>query len=193
MTTTRKESAFIAFIAGLAALCLFAFAPQAHANPSLFSVGTTTNGVASSSAVFMTPGTATTTVQHDALAQTFSGGFTYKTDTVGLLTQFCGSSTLAVLTQNIEYSQDGIDWYRNFIIDPSQTGTTTSPWSVGSPFAIKWTYSSTTLATLTAPNNTCSFGAFVLPTPFRYIRIVSSLTGANARVWNQLVPIKQRI
>jgi phage gp36-like protein len=80
---------------------------------------------ATSSPSYMTPGTATTTSAiYDAYVSTTAGGLTYKADSVGLLEHFCASSSAAVLTPAVEYSNDGIDWFRNFVIDPSQMGTT---------------------------------------------------------------------
>ncbi|MGY3406106.1 hypothetical protein ACVWZV_002219 [Bradyrhizobium sp. GM5.1] len=165
----------------------------AYANPSFFAVGTTTNGAASTSPAFMTPGTATsTTPVHNALAQTLAGGATSKTDFVGLLVRFCGSSTLATLNIAQEHSEDNIDWFRNFVVDPMTIAPTSStPWLLTSSFSTRWQFASSSLqgrGTL----DTCSTAALVVPTPFQYTRFVSSITGANGSVWMQVVPIKQQ-
>jgi hypothetical protein len=192
MTHTRISAAWIV---GLVALSVFLTAiPAAHANPSIFANGVTTGSAASTSPAFMTPGTGTsTTPVYDAQLQTFSGGFTSKTDAAGLLIQFTASSTNSVLSAAVEYSQDGVDWYRNFVIDPTQIGTTTTPFSFNTPFSVKWTFASSTVGGSGAiANNNRSTAALLIPTPFRYTRVVFSLTGANGAVWAQLVPIKEQ-
>lgn len=162
----------------------------AHANQSFFASGVTTHGAASTSPAYMTPGTGTsTTPVYDAYAQTCGGGRTSKADQAGLLVQFNGSSTSAVLSLAVEYSQDGVDWYRNFVIDPAQAGTTT-PLSVVSPFAISWKYAAAVLGG--AGVSGTSTAAFAVPTPFRYTRVVASITGANGAAWMQLVPVKEQ-
>ncbi len=113
-----------------AILTLFWGTGTAFANPSGFANATST-AVATTTLKYMTPGTGTsTTPVYDAYAQTFAGGSTSKADAAGLLVQFTASSSVSVLSANVEYSQDGIDWYRNFVIDPTQAGTSTTPFSV---------------------------------------------------------------
>jgi len=178
----------------LVLLCGFGVPGVARANPSYFAVGTSTSS-ASSSPAYMTPGAATsTTPVFDAYAQTFNGGQTFKADSAGLLVQFTGSSTASVLNQSVEYSQDGIDWYRNFVIDPNQVGTTTWPaFTVGTPFSSSWKFASSSVGgAAPAANNKRSTAAVLVPTPFRYTRVVFSITGGNGAVWAQFVPIKER-
>jgi hypothetical protein len=182
------------FLALIAAIAVFGTAGTAHANPSYFANGTTTSA-ATSSPAYMTPGTGTsTTPVFDAYAQTTNGGLTSKADYAGLLLQFSASSTASKLTGNVEYSQDGIDWYRNYLTDPIQVGTTTWPtFNVGTPFSLSWQFaSSTTGGGAVASNSNRSTAAMQIPTPFRYTRIVFSMTGGNGAVWAQLVPIKER-
>jgi hypothetical protein len=175
-----------------ALLAAFAFATPAHANPSMFTAGTTTKSAATTSPAFMTPGTGTSTLIYDAHAQTFSGGQTFKTDAVGLLIQFTASGTLSTLNLNLEYSQDGIDWYRNFVADPSQFGTTTIAARIAAPFSTTWTYAtSSPLGGASAADQHRATAAMIIPSPFRYTRLVSSITGANGAVWAQFVPFKE--
>src|SRR4051794_9771622 len=189
MTMTQKVCFSVLALGMLLAL---AVAMTAHANPSYYTGVVTTNNAATSSPAFMTPGTGTTTTPvYDAYATTTAGGLQTKADSAGMLVQFCGSSTSAVLNNAVEYSQDGVDWYRNFVIDTTQAGTTTVPYAVVSPFSQRWTFASSTVGGAGGAAR-CSTASFVIPTPFRYTRIVSSLTGANASIWVQLVPIKQR-
>ncbi len=172
------------------ALFGLAMAGSVHANPSYYTGVVTTNYAATTSPAFLTPGTATTTTPiYNAYASTTNGGLTTKADSAGLLVRFCGSSTNAVLNNSVEYSQDGIDWYRNFVLDPRQTGTTT-PQTIGTPFSQNWKFASSTLGGA-AGADLCSTAATVIPTPFQYTRVVSSITGANGSVWVELVPIKE--
>src|SRR5215204_1234627 len=177
-----------------AAIALFGVAGTASANSSYFAIGTSTSA-ATSSPAYMTPGTGTsTTPVFDAYAQTSSGGVTSKADVMGLLVQLTASSSATVLNASVEYSQDGIDWYRNFVVDPNQTGTSTAPiFSVGNPYSFRWQFASSTVGGgAVASTSNKSTAALLIPTPFRYTRVVFSLTGAAGAVWAQLVPIKER-
>jgi hypothetical protein len=178
----------------LSVIALFAVAGTAQANPSYFAIGTSTNA-ATTSPAYMTPGTGTsTTPVFDAYAQTLNGGVTSKADTAGLLVLFTASSTNTVLNASVEYSQDGIDWYRNFVVDPNQTGTSTAPvFSVGNPYSFSWQFASSTVGgTAVASTSNRSTAALLIPTPFRYTRVVFTMTGTAGAVWAQLVPIKER-
>src|SRR5437870_5803479 len=118
--TKRLITAFAVFLASLAP------AGVAFANPSYFANGTST-AAATTTKAFMTPGTATTTTPvFDSYAQTAAGGLTTKSDYAGLLVRLSASSTATVLSVNVEYSQDGIDWYRNFVVDPNQIATSST-------------------------------------------------------------------
>lgn len=174
------------------AIALLGFAATAHANPSYFAAATST-AAATTSPTYLTAGASTTTTPvYDAYAQTTNGGVTAKADYAGLLLQFTASSTNSVLNANVEYSQDGIDWYRNFVLDPMQTGTTTSPWALLSPFSLSWKFASSSVGGIAVASTTNrSTAAVLIPTPFRYARVVLSLTGGNGAVWAQLVPIKE--
>ena len=171
-------------------LMLAGSARIAHANPTIFASATTTKSAASTSAAFMTPGTATSTLVYDAHAQTLGGG-TYKTDFIGLLVQFSASNTSATLNLSVEYSQDGIDWYRNFVADPTQFGTTTPAAQIATPFTTTWKFASSTLGGATSSDAVRSTAAMIIPSPFRYTRLVSTMTGANGAVWAQFVPFKE--
>src|SRR5215207_7495848 len=118
------KKALISTVAAL--LTMFGTVGTALANPSSFATGTST-AAATTTLKYMTPGTGTsTTPVYDAYAQTFSGGMTSMADRAGLLVQFTSSSSVTVLNANVEYSQDGIDWYRNYVVDPNQIGTSTT-------------------------------------------------------------------
>lgn len=180
------------FLLLLALLAVFGVAGTAHANPSYFATATST-AAATTTPAYMTPGTATTTTPvYDAYAQTTNGGLTAKADYAGLLVQFTASSTASKLTGNVEYSQDGIDWYRNYVFDPSQTSATSTANNINAPFMISWQFASSTVGGAAQTNTNRSTAAMLIPTPFRYTRVVFSMTGANGAVWAELVPIKEQ-
>jgi hypothetical protein len=187
-----KNHKLVAF-AVATAVALGGFAGIALANPSFFGTGVTTNSVASSTPQYMTPGLATsTTPVYDAYAPTTSTIKT-KTDVAGLLVQLTSSTTPPTLTMTVEYSQDNIDWYRSNTISADTVGTTTRVMNIAQANSYTATFASTTLQQIapTSANSQRETFAFTIPTPFRYTRVVSSITGAAANVWVQLVPVKQ--
>lgn len=182
----------IALFLGIGALGILVGATVAFANPSFFSTGVSTNNAASTTPAYMTPGTATsTTPVYNAYGTTASQKFA--ANSAGLLQRFCASTTSTVLKTTVEYSADGIDWYANFVFDPSQTGTTTIARVITTPYSLTQQFASSSLQQgATAANNQCTTIATTIPTPFQYIRVVSTVTGANGSIWNQLVPIKEQ-
>lgn len=190
-----KRYKAILSVLGLVALFGFGWAEPVHANPSTFAISTSTSA-ATTSPRYMTAGNSTTTTPvYDAYAQTLSGGQTFKADLAGLLVRFAASSTATTLNTNVEYSHDGIDWYRNFVMDPMQPATTTAPvFTLGNPFSSAWRFASSTVggAAVNAAGGATSTAAMLIPTPFRFTRVVFSLTGGNGAVWAQLIPIRER-
>lgn len=122
---------------------------------------------------YMTPGTATTTLTYDTL---FNGS-----DSAVLLTQFTASSTSSVLNMNVQYSQDGIDWYADDLID-SINSTTTPNKSIQVVNTYSWIALGTTVANR----------AITIPTPTRYTRVQYSITGAAGAIWGSMVAKKQQ-
>lgn len=178
-------------IASVLAFLSLGVAGFAYANPSYFAAGVSTNNAATTTPAFMTPGTGTsTTPVYDSYALTVNGGVQTKTEFAGVLVNFCGSSTAAVLKVAVEYSQDNVDWYRNYVLSPNQIGTTTNPYVIGTPFTTNWTFASSSVGG-SGTLATCSTAAISVPTPFRYMRIVNSITGANGSVWASIVPTKE--
>lgn len=166
----------------------------AHANPTYFTAGVSTNNAASTSPTYMTPGTATsTTPVYDSYALT-TGGVQYKADSAGLLVQYIASSTATVFNENVEYSQDGIDWYRNFALSPSQMSTTTWPFALTTPFSSTYKFASSSLdgASFASSSQNMSSAAMLVPTPFRFLRVYFTVSGGNGAVWAQIVPTKER-
>lgn len=171
---------------------LFGTTGVALANPSTFNSATST-AAATTTVKYMRPGVATTTVPtFDAYSQTFAGS-SYKADFAVLLIQFTASSTLSTLNGAFEYSADGIDWYRNFLIDPNQVATSTgSTFGLVNPFSFQMKFaSSTTIGGVAYTNANMTTAALLVPTPLRYTRIVLSEIGANGAVWASLLPIRQ--
>lgn len=146
------------------------FAAFAHANPSYF-VPTVQTAAATSTASYMTPGTATTTLTYD----TFNAGNNYKTNSATLLSQFAASTT-PTFNINLQYSQDGIDWYADNL----------NVFAAGAIAVI--TPNSYTLAATASS----TFKAININTPVRFVRVQYSIaSGGNGAVWGQIVPNKE--
>lgn len=159
--------------------------PYVSATPVRTATATTT-------VTYMTPGTATTTLTYDTFLVGTNTIATTKASYATLLIQFAGSSTASVLRTNIEYSDDGIDWYQdggtsfNF-------ATSTKPYDIGQVAFFNYAFSSTT-AGLGAAINATSTRAVILNTPLRYTRAIFTLPigSLNGAVWAQIVPTKER-
>lgn len=169
----------LASVLAIFAVIFFTSTGTAHANPSSVSA-TVQTATATTSPAYMTPGTATSTLTFDAYANTGYGGLNTIADKAALLMQFTGSSTSAVLGIKYEYSQDGIDWYTNFMLGPAGLSTTTAVTNLATPTSITWTYSAATPKAI-----------ITVPTPTRYVRAVFSITGANGSIWAQVAPVKE--
>lgn len=135
---------------------------------------TTQTALATTSPAFIGNGTGTSTLTFNAY---FSGSPTAARNAV-LLTQFAASSTSAILTMSIQYSQNGIDWYDNDLGSGNGTSTVTD---VSSAQTYKWT----PVGTATSSK------AIYIITPTQYVRVVYSLLGAAGAVWGQFVPEKE--
>lgn len=186
-------------IAGLlVAFSMLAGVGVSYANPSYFATGTQTS-TATTTPVFMTPGTATTTLVYNAYAggsvataaATSTATNTSKSDSAVLLVQFAGSSTLSTMNIAFEYSMDGIDWYTNFTV-PAGYSTTTATYQLGTaPFSVKFPFASSTVAggsTYQVRDNR----VIAVNVPTNVVRAVITITGANGAVWARFVPTKQR-
>lgn len=181
------KSKIIAAVLGLSVL--LGFTGVAYANPVYFATGTTTSASTSTPA-YMTAGNSTSTLTFNSYAPLSQSLHTGATQ-VGLLVQFSGSSTSAVLNMATEYSMDGVDWYRNFITSPFQLGATTSPFVIQTPYSMSWKYASTTLDGGIVNIPGMSTAGFILPSPFEWIREVFTISGANGAIWAAMVPLKE--
>lgn len=184
----------IYFTLALAFIAVFGFAGTAHANPSVFGTATSTNSAATTSPVYQAVGLATSTIVYDAYAPT-GGSIKYKADKLIMLNLFQGSSTLSTLVQQIEYSQDGIDWFRSNVFSSESLGTTTQPVNLSTPISFTMKFASSTVGGIgiTTANSTFMTSAIIIPTPLRYTRLITGCTGANCTSWSTLIPMREQI
>lgn len=160
----------------LVAFCIIGPTQKVEANPSFFSP-TVQTASATTTVNYATAGTGTTTLTYD----TYTAGNTYKTNSAVLFTQFAASSTASVLNINLQYSQDGIDWYSDNLVSASTT--------VNSVLYIQTANSYTWVAAGTATSSK----AILIQTPTRFVRAIETIpVGAGAgAVWAQIVPNKE--
>lgn len=164
---------------------------------ALFTAPSAKTAVATTSAAFLSAGQGTTTVTYDSYGvfgtnQTGSGNTSIPNKGT-LLVQFAGSSTASVLNISYEFSDDGIDWYKDNIY----TVPTSTPTYYAQPsYNISWTFASSTVGGVhvSNANSATSTKAFSFPVPTRYVRAVFTIpAGASAgRVWAQMIPLKER-
>lgn len=177
-------------------LVVFFTARKTEANPLGFSCPSYSN-TATTSPVYMTPGTATSTVVFDTYCINGTNqpntGNTFASNGATLFLQFNASSTFSTLNTTVEYSQDNIDWYQdNYLTN----ATTSMPFEIASSTKYEWVYASSTLNGVT-PNDGRINKMLRLYTPTRYLRVVNSLastSGAgikNGAVWTAIVPFKE--
>lgn len=166
---THKRIVLAAIAVGF--LALFSIMTTVRANPFYFPASVATSA-ATTTPAYLAIGTATSTLTFDSYAQ----GQTKATDKGVLLVQAVASSTSSVYLFTFQYSQDGIDWYS----DNTQPATTTST-VVTAPQVF----------TFTAAGTATSSRAIPVSFPTRYVRVVTSITGAAGAVWQQIVPQRQ--
>lgn len=160
----------------------------AHANP-IYVAPTVQTATATSSPAYMGIGLATSSLVYDAYANPTSNKYLPTKVAVGF--QFVGSSTSAVLNIALEYSNDGIDWYRDTVVDGNSVGTTSPLTNISTTETYQWTYSSTEKIETSTNASATTTRLIVIPTPTRFVRIVESMTGAAGAVWTQIMPIKE--
>lgn len=171
---------------------------SANANPSFFAPQAKLT-TSTTSPVFMAAGTATTTTVYDSFGingtnengtQALTGA-----DSAELLVQFTATSTTSQLNINIEYSDDGIDWYADTPTNVNGFGSTTvSSVLLASVPQYQWKFASSTIGGIAVlPTGNRDARALNIKTPTRYERAVISCAvgGANCTVWAQWVPKKQ--
>lgn len=144
---------------------------------ALFFLPTVTSSAATSSPSYITTAgvNASATTTFDAYANGSPRAANYAT----VFSQFVASSTSSVFTVRIQYSQDGVDWYSDFI----NISTTTNPTNI----ATEKSYTFTAVSTATTSK------AFKVETPTRYMRVVNNVSGAAGGVWTQIIPTREVI
>jgi len=176
----------------LIAFALVAFGlpvTSAYANPTYVGPKVQTSS-ATTSPTYMTPGTATTTLIYDSQVPTTN---VFTPNFAVLLTRFAASSTASVLGIAFEYSNDGIDYYKDSLISPNSPGTTSPIFDLGPTNQMSWKFASSTLAgaAVNAVSGAISTRAVIVPTPLRFTRVVYTLLGGNAAIWAEIIPIKE--
>jgi hypothetical protein len=193
MTYQRKieVGAVAAFILAAAFVFSLSFSHRAQANPLGFSCAAQTAS-ATTTPVYMTAGTATSTLLFDTYCVNGTNqpntGNTNIANKLTLLTQFSASSTASVLGISVEYSQDGVDWYQDNYLSP--LATTSPAVLLATPNSYSWLFASSTLDGVANTGNRVG-KALQIQTPTRYVRVVYTLTGTNAAVWGELLPQKE--
>lgn len=192
---------FVILAVAIALVTLWPGTPV-HANP--FYVGSKAkSAIATTTVAYMTPGTATTTVQYDSYEingtnQTNGGNLTLP-DSIAFALQGNASSSISVINVTCEFGDDetgatgvtSIDWYQNGIV--GATTTNSGVQNIGTTNSFSFTYASTTVGGAPISTTTTRFAKVVVcPVPTRYVRAVVTITGANASVWVGIIPKKQR-
>lgn len=186
-------------VGGLIALTGFA-AYIVQANPSFFVYGQNT-AVATSTVVYMTPGTATTTL----IQPTVTNGNPTVMNTATFLVQFTGSSTASNINIEFEYATAfsgtncqttpaSCDWYKDGLYGANGViSTTTTPVGLGTRNVYNLPFSTTPLAgqsgTATRTNKILN-----VQTPAQYVRAVITMPAgsANGAIWAEWLPLKQQ-
>lgn len=175
------------------------FAAIAYANPSEYATSSST-ATATSTLVFMTPGTATTTLYYDAYGD--SSG--YKADSAALALQFTGSSTASSLRVTFEYTYGNslancmttpaaCDWYGDTLYGVnSVVSTSTTAMTIGAVNSYLVPFASSTLNGV-AGNGRITSRLVNIPVPTRYVRAVITMPvgSLNGGVWASIRPDKE--
>lgn len=185
MTTTKQNIGLIVLVS-LAVLTLFGMSvKEARATPSQF-FPTKETAPATSTLLYLTPGTGTTTLTYDSFQ-----GDNAKIDRLVLAMQYTGSSTGPTLKIRFEDSMNNNDWYPRSATSLNPTSTTTL--LTGNFSEYQWTVSTTTdnggSGTAARVHN-----AFTVEAPMRYVRAIFYVpaAGGNGGLWAQFVPVKQK-
>lgn len=144
------------------------------ANRSYFVPSVTTNNAASTSPDYMLVTGATLTLD----------AYTYQTGAINsatLLIQSVASTSAAVQTITISYSQDGIDWFQ----DNLSTTTSSAVVSLNNT-QNRYTITGNTTASTTRL-------AINVPTPTRFVRASVATSTAKSSIWMQWVPVREMV
>lgn len=193
------------FLGAILVVGFLAYSHTADANPQSFYQSFLNGNSATTSVVYMTPGTATSTLYWDASV----GGASNTGSESGAVAIFLNaSSTGSTLVINQEYAEGpggvncttsptSCDWYQSTQTVFNGYATTTIPTTgydmgVVPQFSWKFASSSTGGGAILATNNSDS-RVISVQTPTKYVRFIFSLKpgGTNASVWAAMVAKKQ--
>lgn len=176
------------------AIILLAGVVAVKASPSAF-LPTTQSASATTTVSYLTPGTATTSLIYDSFSINNSGSVnkTQLTDMATLFIQLAASTTATKLNINLEYSQDGIDWFQDGGNIQNGFATTSKPFDIGQVSQYNFSFASSTAGLGGAATIGTTTRAISVRVPTRYLRAVYSLAigGGNGAVWSQIIPSRQ--
>lgn len=175
---TYIPTAIAAFVLA-SILVLFSVSGTAHANPLRFPPAVP-SATATTTLTFMSNGAATSTLAtYDSYANNgvSGGGSSQAMDSVAILLQTTASSTASVYWITFEYSMDGVDWYADNAVTRTTAGT------INASGANSYSF--------TASSTAREGRLIVAPAPTRFIRMKSTVAGANGAIWGAIQPQKQ--
>jgi len=162
---------------------VFTTAVKANSSRVIANSSCTTSGtMATTSVVYMTPGTATTTLECDFLSVSGAGGGVSSMDSAVLAIQQNASTSASNLNFKLEYSQDGEDWF-TYGAPLTSVATTTVYAETGSENT--WSASAAGISRTMVP----------IPTPTRYVKVTFTVPigTANLSLWSQIIGKAERI
>jgi hypothetical protein len=185
MTNTKYSIFGIGFVALIVTIVVTAI--PAGANPSQF-FPTKETASATTTLVYMTPGTATTTLSYDSYQ-----GDAVKIDQLTLAIQYTASTTATAptLKLRLEDSMDNINWYpRASVLNSLATSTQIT----GNFGEYLWNVSSSTATDFGGSGTaTRMHTSLVVDAPMRYVRakFYTPVAGGNGGLWAQMIPFKE--
>jgi len=171
---TREKIVLFAYLfAVVVSVAYFVISNTADANPLYFFKEPT--AAATTTVVYMSSGTATTTLSLDLN----KSGVLRGANGLNLAIQWNASSTVSKLNWYYEYSRDGVDWYRE------QLGTIATSTTVGTAPIYNWT--------ATAAGN--NYRVFTVPTPqTQYVRAVFTVpaSASSSALWAEFIGTREQ-
>lgn len=194
----RPSIFFAAVFSAILCTAYLVYAVNVHANPSRIPMpvscstqGTSATSLATTSYTSMPAGTATTTATCDL---TKIGYGTESADGAVLYIELTASSTNTALLTRLEYSNDGVDWYADTLLEERSIATTSTIFNLSTAITYPWTFASSTIGGgAPLPSNNRDRRVMSVPTPSRYVRAVFSTSGGNGYVWATFGPKSQII
>ena len=187
-TLTKKVLAILGSLTVISLFTVSIWAPKVQATITGFTPNNCYTSSATTTATLISNGVATST-----LSCNLGGG---GADSATLLVNFAASSTAVTLRADVEYSQNGVDWY-------ADTLSTTTTGVLNQSLYYTWLFASSTVGHVSKANTPkcfagqvargdCDTRAVNIPTPAAYVRVVFTATGGAATIWAQILP-KQSI